>query len=362
MNSPSSLFNLLLHGLDTVECAYYLIPKSSSHLDFVGLAVERDSMKQAKIKSGREIQLGSESFLLSSHGTGSGYPFLIQNEAFIIQFGEFNRPNFFVKFRSIALWHYGAAQLHQRFLAWADSVGMMPSQPERLSRVDFAFDYNLPQIDFDEDHFVSVAASDNQYRKNRKVQTFTFGSGEVVLRVYDKTAEITEASDKTWFYPLWGQDKNVWRIEWQIRKEPLRKIGITTFESLLERQADLLRPFVAAHTSLRIPNQDSNRSRWPLHPLWHDLITQVNQMQGLGLVRELDNKSLLDERLYRIGISVYGYVKRVAAIDALYTGVDKVYMDESLQHLCNVISEIHDPLTWQNDVNKRITKMRLGEW
>ena len=143
MNSPSLAFRLLLNGINTIECAYYLIPKSSNHLDFVGLAVERYSMKQAKIKSGREIQLGSEFFLLSPHGTGSVYPFLIEKEAFIIKFGEFNRPNCFVKFRSVALWHHGAAQLHQRFLAWADSVGMMQSQPERLSQVDFAFDYHL---------------------------------------------------------------------------------------------------------------------------------------------------------------------------------------------------------------------------
>lgn len=356
------MHRFLLSGLDTIECAYYLIPRVSGRLDFVALAVERDAMRQAKLKSGREIQLGSESFLLSPHGTKSGYPFLIENEAFIIQFGEFNRPNFFVKFRSVALWHHGAANLHQRFLDWADSVGMMPSQPERLSRIDYAFDYNLPEVDFDEDHFVSVTTSDNQHRKNRKVQTFTFGAGEVVLRVYDKSAEITESSNKTWFYPLWGQDNYVWRIEWQLRKEQLRKIGITTFDSLLERQADLLRPLVTVHTTLRIPNEDSNRSRWPLHPLWQDLLTQINQLQGLGLVRELDEKALLEERLYRIAISVYGYAKRVAAIDALYTNADKSYMDEALQHLCNVVSEIHDPLTWQNDVNKRVTQMRLGEW
>ena len=63
--------------------------------------------------------------------------------------------------------------------------------------------------------------SDSQYRKNRKVQTFTFGAGEIVLRVYDKSAEMTEASNKTWFYPLWRQDKDVWCIEWQLRKETL---------------------------------------------------------------------------------------------------------------------------------------------
>ena len=75
----------------------------------------------------------------------------------MIQFGEFNQPNFFVKFRSIALWHFGALALHHRFIEWAKSIGMMPYLPERLSRVDYAFDYYLPEIDFDEDSFVSVA-------------------------------------------------------------------------------------------------------------------------------------------------------------------------------------------------------------
>lgn len=48
---------------------------------------------------------------------------LIENDAFSIQFGEFNKPNFFVTYRSIALWHQGAHGLHQRFLAW---LGYLP--------------------------------------------------------------------------------------------------------------------------------------------------------------------------------------------------------------------------------------------
>jgi hypothetical protein len=59
---------------------------------------------------------------------------------------------------------------------------------------------------------------------------------------------------------------------------------------------------------------------------------------------------------------VYGYVKRVAAIDALYTGNEKSYMDEAFQHLQNRVTELHDPLTWQQDVNRRAKEMRLGEW
>ena len=99
-----------------------------------------------------------------------------------------------------------------------------------------------------------------------------------------------------------------------------------------------------------------------MHPLWDDLIQQVNQMDGLGVVRDLNKLDLLDERLTYIAISVYGYVKRVAAIDALYTGADKSYLDEAFTHLQNCITELHDPLTWQMDVNRRVKEMKFSEW
>lgn len=352
----------LISGFDTVECAYYLTRLDDFQLDFESLAIQKEELTRARIKGGQPVQLGNEEFLLASHGSSSGYPFIIENEAFIIQFGEFNKPNFFVKFRSIALWHHGAMALHQRFLAWALSVGMMPYQPERLSRADFAFDYFLPELDFDEDSFISQADKDNQHRKGGKLQTLKFGTDQVVLRIYNKTDEINETSHKTWLFDLWGVDHDVWRIEWQVRKIFLRQLGISSFESLVERQGDLLRVLVKDHTTLRTKTDDSNRSRWPLHPLWQDLTDRVNQMEGLGIIRELDEGALLEERLTRIAISVYGYVKRVAAIDALYTGSDKSYMDEAFTHLQNRVTEIHDPLTWQQDVNRRTNEMKLGEW
>jgi hypothetical protein len=362
MNNPFKQFNLLISGYDTIECAYYLIRTDDCKLDFIELAAQKEALIRAKINKPKPVKLGSEEFLLSSHGTKTGYPFVIENDLFIINFGEFNTPNFFVKFRSIALWHHGAFNLHQRFLAWARSVGLIQSQPERLSRVDYAFDYHLPTIDFNEDSFVSRASKDSQYRKDGKVQTFKFGTDNVVLRVYNKVDEIHEQSQKTWLFNLWGIEQDVWRIEWQIRKDQLRKLGIIKFDDLNERQGDLLRLLIKDHTTLRVQANDSNRSRWEMHPLWLDLIEQVNQMQGLGIVREYRVLDLYDERLTRIGLSVYGYLKRVAAIDAIYTGSDKSYMDEAFNHLQNIISEIHDPLTWQQDVDRRTKEMRLGEW
>jgi len=348
-------FRFLLSGHDTIECAYYLAPAENCSLDYERLAVEKEIMRQSKSKKPSPIKIGTEEFMLAGHGTGSGYPHLIENEAFSIQFGEFNKPSFFVTYRSIALWHSGAQALHERFMAWASSVGLRSYQSEKLSRVDFTFDYHLPVTDFDEDNFISQATKDNQHRKHGKVQTFRFG-------VYNKTDEISEKSGKTWFYELWGIEQDVWRVEWQIRKAIMRFFGIRTFEDLKERQGDLLRYSTNEHTTLRIKTNDSNRSRFPLHPLWLDLQARVAQMEGLGVVRELDVPALLDERMMRISISLYGYMKRIAAIYSLQGATPAISLKQARAHLTVRMEQIHDPLTWQTDVERRMTEMRLGEW
>lgn len=354
-------YSFLLFGHDTIECAYYLAPGPHASLDFERLAAEKEAARFAKSRQSTAIRLGGEEFLLASHGTGSGYPFLIENAAFSIQFGEFNKPNFFVTFRSFALWQFGAAALHHRFLDWAASLGLMPYRPESLSRVDFTFDYRL-DLDFDEDAFVTQAAKDNKHRKNGRAQTFRIGEGPLVLRIYDKSAEIAEKSQKTWFFDLWGIKDDVWRIEWQARKEWLRRLGIRTFGDLAERQGDLLRVLVFDHTSLRTRTADSNRSRWPIHPMWADLQERVAALDGLGVVREIDPAQLLDERLTRMAVSIYGYMKRIAAIKGLQCGQIEVSLEQAEEVLRRKLDALHDPLSWESDVDRRMTQMRLGQW
>lgn len=353
---------LLLSGLDTVECAYFLRPMPQCALDFNRLSVEKERLKHSKKREPTKIELGGKEFLLQPYGSGSGYPFVIENADMTIEFGEFNDPSFFVTFRSVALWHRGAATLHQQFMAWAQSLGLQPYRSESLSRVDFTFDYHLPKIDFDEDSFVSLSAADIQYRKNRQIQTFNLGSGDVVLRVYDKVAEINEQSGKHWFFPLWdGIEENVWRIEWQVRKEKLKQFAIRTFDDLDAGRGDLLRYLCQNHTTLRIPSDDTNRSRWPLHPLWSDLQAHIETLNVQGVLRSFDEKELLQARLMRMAVSIQGYLKAIAATDCVMHGKEMVSNKEALLHLQGLLAHVHDPLTWKSDVQKRIDAIRLGK-
>lgn len=147
----------LISGFDTVEVSYYLRAGKDSLINFQYLTMIKDAMRNSKAHEPMSINLGDKEFLISSHGTKRGYPLLISNSECAIEFGEFNHPSFFVTYRSIALWHKGIDQLHVEFMAWAQTLGLHAYQEETLTRVDFAFDYHLPEVDFDEDSFVSLA-------------------------------------------------------------------------------------------------------------------------------------------------------------------------------------------------------------
>jgi hypothetical protein len=352
--------NLLLSGLDTVECAYYLRPGPHCKLNFEELREQKESIRQSRQPEAGVLSLGGVDFMLSPNGTKSGYPFLISNQRTTIQFGEFNDPGFFVKFSSFALWTTGAQQMHQEFCEWAASLGLVPLRAEGLSRVDFSFDFLLPDIDFDEDSFVTMVDKDSQHRKHGKVQTFTFGRDEIVLRVYNKSAEIEESSKKYWMWLFWqGEKENIWRVEWQVRKETLKRFSLRTFEDLLDGYGDLLRYLVSEHTSLRVKTEDANRSRWPVHPLWTMLAEAINDLPAQGVYREVDPQAMLDETLTRMAISMEGYLKKVAAIECLKEGRPMLSHGQTINRLVPVLERVHNQLTWRGDVQRRIDQLRL---
>lgn len=105
----------------------------------------------------------------------------------------------------------------------------------------------------------------------------------------------------------------------------LRLRGIRTFDDLNDGQGDVLRPLVEEGATPRTKTDDSNRSRWPLHPLWVDL------------------------------------AERVAAIHGLQRGKEEVSKDEALHRLGWLMDRFHDPLSWDGEVKRRMTEMRSGQ-
>lgn len=295
----------VLQGLDTLQIAYYLEARPGGGFPYESLLVTKERLRANRQRQGATVELNGWEFSLRPYGSSSGYPLVLENRDYTLEFGEFNNPSFFVTFRSEALWRAGAEALHREFEAWAVGAGLRFVQAESVSRVDFAFDYLLPSVDFNVESVVSKSAKDSTHRQDGGLQTLTFGRGDIVLRIYDKVAEIEQQSAKVWLFDLWGVREKVWRIEWQARKAILRRFGIRTLQDLFDSQGDVLRYLVTEHDSLRLPAGVGNRSRWPLHPLWVDLREQIEGFQSQGVRREINDAATLDARELRIAISLY---------------------------------------------------------
>ena len=66
-----------------------------------------------------------------------------------------------------------------------------------------------------------------------------------------------------------------------------------TFKDLYKRVGDLLKYLSEEHDTLREPNGDSNRSRWPLHPLWEDLRERIRFINQTGVREPYDKEAVL---------------------------------------------------------------------
>ena len=108
-----------------------------------------------------------------------------------------------------------------------------------------------------------------------------------------------------------------------------------------------------------------NEPHCALHSLWQDLTEQVAKieiLEGLDTLNDLDMNALLEERKMRIAISVYGYLKRIAAIQCLQHGKDKMSVTEAQALMSMAVRHVHNPLSWSCDVEERVTEMKLGKW
>ncbi|MBK9998256.1 MAG: hypothetical protein IPO99_14235 [Nitrospira sp.] len=66
--------------------------------------------------------------------------------------------------------------------------------------------------------------------------------------------------------------------------------------------------------------------------------------------KHLDGKELvLDERLMRLTISIYGYLKRMAAVSCVKQEQEMMTEEEAYQLLGERLHRLFDPLSWRAD-------------
>lgn len=291
---PPAYARLIAHGYDTVAETFLwrLSPGADKLLDDVKQAAreqsEEDDGRTSFGFAGQRVQMHAFA------PRGCSWLFSDDDMSFEIRRGGAGTCT--VRYRSAGLWEHGLDKLREEAAGSLLAAGR-PTRHDwrRITRADYAFDFWSPSFSAEMVPGIGsrvVAHAETKLTTTRKlapveVDEIGKAAGIEYLRiggassqwlqvvVYDKLKEITEASGKTWMLKLWEREgylppdgpADVWRLEARFFKEFLRERRIISVDDFQRERGKLISEALYSRR-LTEATADSNRRRWPLHPLW----------------------------------------------------------------------------------------------
>ncbi len=177
--------------------------------------------------------------------TSGDLTFLINNRT-----SEEKIPTVGLEIGSESCWSPGFDTIYQRFIKWLSAVGGT-IQKNQVSEVHLAADFIGVAIGSlfidDKSRWITRTTRFASYGSHRKLETFSLGKGDLMLRIYDKIQELKHSPHKLCtFMDAWKLQKlsntDVTRVEFQIRRNILKDIktsptaqnGIDTYGDLTD--------------------------------------------------------------------------------------------------------------------------------
>jgi hypothetical protein len=178
-----------------------------------------------------------------------GYEWLLRSGDVVLLIGNWlrpqSRPSMIVEISSEMLWRVGAERAVDMVLALVKSLGAY-IETVRASRLDACADVLLPQHLWTKElfkHAVARARHNALYDDGELLSGWQIGRGAIVGRLYDKPHEIVK-SGKNWMFDVWDLPEvplgwRIIRVEFQLRREALKALGIDSMQDVLELQGNL---------------------------------------------------------------------------------------------------------------------------
>lgn len=196
------------------------------------------------------ISINNMTFEILNTGT-KGYSYILHNSGYQINIAQYKSKldNFSplqIRISSEYLWAYGLSDAWSMIYNWiVETFGNVIS--EKVCRLDLCT--HVSDIDLITNHDISYKGNFKKretFYTGKNISAITFGrrnGKNIYCRIYNKSLEIQEKKQKTWFYEIWKNNniniKNVWNIEFEIKSELLRSYSINTVHDVLERLQDL---------------------------------------------------------------------------------------------------------------------------
>jgi len=341
---------VLLHGIDTLDLGLYVQwnhywPKVTAEL--------AKGKRNASRTQG--IPFGDGRCVILPGGKPPIYAWHLVYPQFHLFLSKHQQPkqktpNAYISFNSETLWSLGItgalAEVEQQLRA-LDGVLL----EHVVSRCDPCVDLIIPgglTYNFIQKHRVPTNRKTHVY-EDQQLETCYVGAAkaDIQLRIYDKSLEINQQSQKNWFLDLWQLEEceNVWRIEYQLRREILRQFDIKTISQLEQQLPGIWQYLTNEWFSLRLPDNE-NASRRSIHPLWRLVQSAAEQFGQVVDVRREITTGANDPAWYLSHIAgcLMGYAVSQgiptldAAIEQLLPGIRDYFREKDFSEIYHVRS------------------------
>ena len=261
-------YGFLSCGIDTLDLSGYV----NWGNDWPDLMDDLSSGKDKALKCNgtalfRDTCCGP--LLITSTGKPPMFRFHLEAKYFHLYLGISSKPagstpNLYVSFKSRAIWDIGVRGLADLFRKMiyemgGESCGLKPS------RADLCADFLVPgglSLSMLRKYSVPEDLLTCDIMQGANLETFYVGSPHAAIRarIYDKAKESIK-HHKEWFRNIWKVEKleDIWRVEFQLRREALKAYGLDTIDALLATLGGMWRDLSVNWFSLRLKD-DSNTS------------------------------------------------------------------------------------------------------
>ena len=281
---PSTSINtystkILRTGIDSLYLSYQgdLLEASSIRL------IELKKMAQSpdpRIVALAQMPINKHVFEVKDRGRHP-FAFILNDNWYrieIAKLGAVRTPLAHVQVMSELLTEYGVESAVSDLNNIVNHLGILSDSPA-VSRLDLCVDFvtDFPLAEIVETDWVTRAKDMDRYTVQRTFSGWVIGiGGNIVARLYNKTLEMRK-KPRPYLEKLhrecgWDGLSDVWRLEFQFRREALRELGIIYFSSLKDSLAGLWTYASNDWLRLTLPNDsDKTQSRWPTACVWEAL-------------------------------------------------------------------------------------------
>jgi hypothetical protein len=268
-------------------------------------------------------------FIIKPNGT-KGFSWILSGADFTYKIANSmepnSRPNVMIEIRSEALWRLGPEEVIKIAFSIIEVNGghIIEAKP---SRVDLCVDFLMNEKIWSQKlmkHAVTRATDFSPYYRHNKLTGIRIGKGVISARLYDKPLEIQQQSKKYWMFDIWGiteipEGEKIIRIEFQLRREVLKDIGIKDTTDLFQKIDG-----VWAHCTkkwLKFQDHPELHHTQQSTLKWYEEIQ--NGFKGVQGAEPLIRKKAVSMDKKRLMQQANGYIVAIHAIDQEEKGVDR---------------------------------------